>query len=127
MSASSFGRLHVLPQIPGQIGAIPCGSMSPGHWLRSRVWSRVQRGDWLHQDGVILLNPYYVPGPVNPKSAGTLFYDQGMPVAVNLQTVHPRKLAAVRREVSPGAVSGAYGPMATTFFSTTIRQRQARR
>jgi len=84
-------------------------------------------GTWLHQDGVILLNRYYVPGPVNPKSAGTLFYDQGMPVAVNLQTVHPRKLAAVRREVSPGAVSGAYGPMATTFFSTTIRQRQARR
>ena len=67
-----------------------------------------------------------------------LVYDQGMPVSVNLQTVHPRKLAAVRREVAPGAVGSAWGPalgkvwssfaasqacglMATTFFSTTIR------
>src|SRR5215472_54333 len=33
-----------------------------------------------------------------------------MPVSVNLQTVHPRKLAAVRREVVPGAVSSAWGP-----------------
>ena len=30
--------------------------------------------------------------------------------SVNLQTVHPRKLAAVRREVAPGAVSSAWGP-----------------
>jgi hypothetical protein len=30
-----------------------------------------------------------------------LVYDRGMPVSVNLQ-VHPRKLAAVRREVGPG-------------------------
>jgi hypothetical protein len=28
-------------------------------------------------------------------------YDRGMPVSVNVQTVHPRKLAAVRREVAP--------------------------
>ena len=33
-----------------------------------------------------------------------------MPVAVNVQTVHPRKLAAVRREVAPGAVGSAWGP-----------------
>ena len=33
-----------------------------------------------------------------------------MPVSVNIQTVHPRKLAAVRREVSPGAVGAAWGP-----------------
>ena len=33
-----------------------------------------------------------------------------MPVTVNLQTVHPRKLAAVRREVEPGAVGSAWGP-----------------
>ena len=33
-----------------------------------------------------------------------------MPVSVNLQTVHPRKLAAVRREVAPGAVGSAWGP-----------------
>src|SRR5882724_10258895 len=39
-----------------------------------------------------------------------LFYDRGMPVSVNLQTVHPRKLAAVRREVAPGAVASAWGP-----------------
>ena len=33
-----------------------------------------------------------------------------MPVSVKLQTVHPRKLAAVRREVAPGAVGSAWGP-----------------
>ena len=33
-----------------------------------------------------------------------------MPVSVNVQTVHPRKLAAVRREVLPGAVGAAWGP-----------------
>lgn len=31
-----------------------------------------------------------------------------MPVFVNVQTVHPRKLAAVRREVAPGAVGSAW-------------------
>src|SRR4051794_33123875 len=31
-------------------------------------------------------------------------------VSVNIQTVHSRKLAAVRREVAPGAVSSAWGP-----------------
>jgi effector-binding domain-containing protein len=35
-----------------------------------------------------------------------------MAVSVNLQTVHPRKLAAVRREVAPGAVGSAWGPAA---------------
>jgi hypothetical protein len=33
-----------------------------------------------------------------------------MPVSVSLQTVHPRQLAAVRREVMPGAVGSAWGP-----------------
>ena len=33
-----------------------------------------------------------------------------MSVSVNVQTVHPRKLAAVRREVAPGAVGAAWGP-----------------
>jgi effector-binding domain-containing protein len=33
-----------------------------------------------------------------------------MPVSVNLQTVHARKLAAVRGEVAPGAVGSAWGP-----------------
>jgi effector-binding domain-containing protein len=33
-----------------------------------------------------------------------------MPVAVNLQTVHPRKLAAVRCEVALGGVGSAWGP-----------------
>jgi hypothetical protein len=37
-------------------------------------------------------------------------YYRGMPVSVDLQTVHPRKLAAVRREVAPGAVGSAWGP-----------------
>lgn len=38
-----------------------------------------------------------------------LSYDRGMPVSVTLQTVHPRKLAAVRRQVMPGAVGSAWG------------------
>ena len=33
-----------------------------------------------------------------------------MPVSVNVQTVQPRKLAAVRREVAPAAVGSAWGP-----------------
>jgi effector-binding domain-containing protein len=33
-----------------------------------------------------------------------------MTVSVNVQTVYPRKLAAVRREVAPGEVGGAWGP-----------------
>src|ERR1041385_2480909 len=33
-----------------------------------------------------------------------------MSVSVELQTVHPRKLAAVRREVAPGAVGSAWRP-----------------
>ncbi len=33
-----------------------------------------------------------------------------MPVSVNVQTVHPRKLAAVRSEVAPGEVASAWGP-----------------
>jgi effector-binding domain-containing protein len=32
-----------------------------------------------------------------------------MPVSVHVETVHPRKLAAVRREVAPGAVGSAWG------------------
>ena len=33
-----------------------------------------------------------------------------MPVSVEVRTVHPRKLAAVQREVAPGAVGSAWGP-----------------
>jgi effector-binding domain-containing protein len=33
-----------------------------------------------------------------------------MVVSVNVETVQPRKLAAVRREVAPGAVGAAWGP-----------------
>ena len=33
-----------------------------------------------------------------------------MPVTVSLQTVSPRRLAAVRREVAPGAVGSTWGP-----------------
>ena len=39
-----------------------------------------------------------------------LVYDRGMPVSVNVQTVQPRKLAAVRREVALGGVGSAWGP-----------------
>ncbi len=34
----------------------------------------------------------------------------GMSVTINVQTVYPRKLAAVRRVVAPGAVGSAWGP-----------------
>ena len=37
-------------------------------------------------------------------------YDGGMPVLVNVRTVHPRKLAAVRCEVPPGEVGLAWRP-----------------
>src|SRR5262250_183568 len=33
-----------------------------------------------------------------------------MPASVNVQSVHPRKLAVVRREVTPGAVGSAWEP-----------------
>src|ERR1700728_3513055 len=33
-----------------------------------------------------------------------------MSASVDVQIVHPRKLAAVRREVAPGAVGSAWGP-----------------
>ena len=33
-----------------------------------------------------------------------------MPTSVDVQTVQPRKLAAVRREVAPGTVGSAWGP-----------------
>jgi effector-binding domain-containing protein len=39
-----------------------------------------------------------------------LVYDRRMLVTVNLLAVHPRKLAAVRREVAPGAVGSAWEP-----------------
>ena len=42
--------------------------------------------------------------------ANPLVYDRRMPVSVNVQPVHPRRLAAVRREVAPGAVGSAWGP-----------------
>lgn len=37
-------------------------------------------------------------------------YVGGVQVSVNAQTVHPRTLAAVRREVAPGAVGLVWGP-----------------
>jgi len=39
-----------------------------------------------------------------------LVYHRGMPVSVNVGTVHPRRLAAVRREVAPGSVGSVWGP-----------------
>ena len=37
-------------------------------------------------------------------------YDRRMTIPVSVQTVHPRKLAAVRREVALGSVASAWGP-----------------
>jgi hypothetical protein len=45
-------------------------------------------------------SPCYVV-PISAEAGST---STRMPVSVNAQTVHPRKLAAVRREVAPGAV-----------------------
>src|SRR6478609_2236294 len=39
-----------------------------------------------------------------------LVYDCGVSAAVNVQTVHHRKLAAVRRDVAPGSVGSAWRP-----------------
>ena len=50
-----------------------------------------------------------MPGVTGTRSR-SLVYDRGLPVSVNLQTVHPRKVAAARREVAPGAVGSAWGP-----------------
>jgi len=38
------------------------------------------------------------------------FKIEGMSVSVHVEFVYPRKLAAVRREVAPGAVGSAWGP-----------------
>lgn len=46
----------------------------------------------------------------NGHAITTSIYNPGMSISVNLQTVQPRKLAAVRREVAPGAVGSAWGP-----------------
>lgn len=43
-------------------------------------------------------------------ATATLLYHLAMSASVSAQTVQPRKLAAVRREVSPGAVASAWGP-----------------
>jgi len=50
------------------------------------------------------------PTPEINRHVTIFVYDPGMPVSVNLQTVRPRRLAAVRREVAPGAVGSAWGP-----------------
>jgi effector-binding domain-containing protein len=41
-----------------------------------------------------------------------MMYGQSMslPVTVNLQTVHPRNLAAIRREVAPSAIASVWRP-----------------
>jgi effector-binding domain-containing protein len=45
-----------------------------------------------------------------------------MPVSVHLQTVHPRKLAAVRREVALGAIGSAWGPALDKVWEFLRRQ-----
>lgn len=46
--------------------------------------------------------------PIGTVAITFLIYDLGMPVPVNVQTVHSRKLAAVRREIAPGTVGSAW-------------------
>jgi effector-binding domain-containing protein len=45
-----------------------------------------------------------------------------MPIAVSIQTVQPRQLAAVRREVAPGAVGSAWGPALSKVWEFIRRQ-----
>jgi hypothetical protein len=51
------------------------------------------------------------------RSPAMFVYDRGMSVSVNLETVRPRKLAAVRREVAPGSVGSAWGPALGTVWA----------
>jgi effector-binding domain-containing protein len=44
------------------------------------------------------------------EEARPCLYDRAMPITVEVQAVRSRKLAAVRREVPPGAVGSAWGP-----------------
>jgi effector-binding domain-containing protein len=53
-------------------------------------------------------------------------YDRGMAVSVNVQTVYPRKLAAVRREVVPGAVGSAWEPALGKVWEFIRRQQGLR-
>jgi len=48
-----------------------------------------------------------------------------MPVSVTLQTVHPRKFAAVRREVAPGAVGPAWRPALDKVWSGQMTAQAA--
>jgi effector-binding domain-containing protein len=49
-----------------------------------------------------------------------------MPISVNVETVYPRKLAAVRREVAPGAVGSAWGPALDKVWAFIRRQPDLR-
>jgi effector-binding domain-containing protein len=49
-------------------------------------------------------------------------YDPGMRFSVNVQTVHPRKMAAVRREVALGSVGSAWRPALDKVWEFLRRQ-----
>lgn len=49
-------------------------------------------------------------------------YHAPVPVSVYTQTVHSRTLAAVRREVAPGAVAAAWGPAIAKVWEVIRRQ-----
>jgi hypothetical protein len=52
----------------------------------------------------------------NRHAIAILAYDRGKSVSVNVQTVYPRKVAAVRREAEPGAVGSTWGPALGTVW-----------
>ena len=54
----------------------------------------------------------------------TSAYDPAVAVSVDLQTVTPRTLAAVRREVEPGAVGSAWGPAVSKVWDFIRSQPQ---
>jgi hypothetical protein len=57
----------------------------------------------------------------SPLFTGLAYY-RGMPVSVEWEVVRARKLAAVRREVAPGAVGAAWGPALDIVWAFVRRQ-----
>jgi GyrI-like small molecule binding domain len=71
--------------------------------------SRYRRYKLSIPNGILLYGPLTPPAACLTRSR-FWFTIQECRSSVNVQTVHPRKLAAVRREVAPGAVGSAWGP-----------------
>ena len=85
----------------------PTASGSWNDQLRSlyfRAWTPRQAG---YSFPLVLERRLHAP---TAPLCGWPVYDRGMSISVKIQTVAPRKLAAVRRKVAPGAVGSAWKP-----------------